>query len=61
VKNPQEVRTMESGLITTDSHLVKSFFANNRKKIPDHFLRRIKSSNFFSLNNDVPGPAEKTF
>jgi hypothetical protein len=40
---------------------VKSLPSNNRKKVSDDFFRRIESPDPFGLNNDMPGPAKKTF
>ncbi len=52
---------MESEFVATDSDLVKSFLSNDREEISNHFFRRIKSSDLFGLNNDLPRPAKKTF
>src|SRR4030042_510001 len=61
LKNLQEVRTMESRFIATNSHLLKSFLPGNRKEVLSHFLRRIESAYLLGLNNDMPGPAKKAF
>ena len=52
---------MEGGFIATYSDLVESFLSNDRKEISNHFFGRIESPDLFGLNNNMPGPAKKTF
>jgi hypothetical protein len=52
---------MEGRFITTDSDLAKSFLFNDGEEVSGHFLRRIESPDLFWLNDDIPGPAKKTF
>ena len=52
---------MESGFIATNSHLVKFPLPCNKEEVSGYFLRRIESADLFRLNNNMPGPAEKTF
>ena len=53
------MRSVKSGFVTADPDLIKSLFSGDGGKISNHFLRGIEASNFFRLNDDLPGPTKE--